>query len=120
MARQVYQKQDRGDETKPSRPPPLPGYTEPLPLFSITYRHSHGRAAGVVVIQSRDLLHARFKASLASADRAFEFVSGHQLDPGQRGDDPTNMIGRFLDDRNLRKLRGRLIKKKPPAPSMRR
>jgi Resolvase, N terminal domain len=31
-----------------------------------------------------------------------------------------NMIGRFLDDRDLRKLRGMLIKKKPPARSVRR
>jgi hypothetical protein len=43
-----------------------------------TGAHSHpdGRAAGVVVIESAGLLHARLKAALASADRDLEFVSG--------------------------------------------
>jgi hypothetical protein len=49
------------------------------PLFWLTYRHPDGRAAGVVVIQSADLLHACLKASLAGADRQLEFASGHQL-----------------------------------------
>jgi hypothetical protein len=53
---------------------------EPPKLFWITYRHSDGRAAGVVVIESNGLLHARLKASLAGADRELEFASGHQLD----------------------------------------
>jgi hypothetical protein len=52
---------------------------------------------GVVAIESRGLLHARLKASLAGADRQLEFVSGHQLDPISAAQIPTNMIGRFLD-----------------------
>jgi hypothetical protein len=50
---------------------------EPPNLFWLTYRHPDGRAAGVVVIESVGLLHARLKASLAGADRELEFVSGH-------------------------------------------
>jgi hypothetical protein len=38
-------------------------------LFWLTYRHSDGSATGVVVIESRGLLDARLKASLAGADR---------------------------------------------------
>jgi toxin HigB-1 len=53
---------------------------EPPKLFWLIYRHSGGSAAGVVVIESRGLLHARLMASLASADRGLEFVSGHPLD----------------------------------------
>jgi hypothetical protein len=50
----------------------------PPKLFRLTYRHSDGRAAGVVVIESGDLLHARLKASLAGAGRGLEFVSAHR------------------------------------------
>jgi hypothetical protein len=39
-------------------------------LFWLTYRHFDGRAADVVVIESRGLLHARLVASRAGADRA--------------------------------------------------
>jgi hypothetical protein len=80
-----------------------------VPLFWLTYRHSDGRTAGVVVIESRGLLHARLKASLAGADREMEFASGHQLDPLGGEQIPANMIGRFLDDGDLRKLHGMLI-----------
>jgi hypothetical protein len=52
-----------------------------MPLFWLTYLDPDGRAAGVVVIESHGLLHARLKASLVGADRELEFVSGHQLDP---------------------------------------
>jgi hypothetical protein len=54
---------------------------KPETLFWLTYRHPDGRAAGVVVIESRGLLHARLMASLSGADRGLEFASGHQLDP---------------------------------------
>jgi hypothetical protein len=89
--------------------------TEPPKLFWLTHRHS-----GVVVIVSGDLLHARLKASLAGADRQMEFASGHQLDPLSAEQIPANMNGRFLDNGDLRKLHRMLIKKKPPAPSVRR
>jgi hypothetical protein len=78
-------------------------------LFWLTYRHPDGRAAGVVVIESRSgLLHARLKAALAGADRDLEFVSGHKLDSESAGQIPANMIGQLL------------LKKKPPARSLRR
>jgi hypothetical protein len=94
---------------------------EPPNLFWLTYCHSDGSAAGVVVIESRSgLLHARLKASLAGADRGLEFASGHQIDPESAGQIPANTIGRFLDDCDLRKLQRVLIKKRPPAPSVRR
>jgi hypothetical protein len=76
------------------------------------YRYPDGRAAGVVVIESRGLLHARLKASLAGADRGLEFASGHQLDLESAGQIPANMIGRFLDDGDLTKLHRVLSKKK--------
>jgi hypothetical protein len=50
-----------------------------VPLFWLNYRHPDGRAAGVVVVESGDLLHARLKAALAGADRELEFVSGTSL-----------------------------------------
>jgi hypothetical protein len=88
-------------------------------LFWLTYRHPDDRAA-VVVIESHGLLHARLKASLAGGDRGLEFASGHQLDSVSAEMIPPNMIGRFLDDGDLRKLHGMLLEKKPPAPSLRR
>jgi hypothetical protein len=91
-----------------------------VPLLWWTYRNPDGSAAGVVVIESGDLLHARLKTSLAGADRELEFASGHQLDPLSAEQIPANMIGRFLDDGDLPKLHWMLMKKKPPAPSVRR
>jgi hypothetical protein len=88
-------------------------------LFWLTYRYSEGSAAGVVVVESRGLLHARLMASLSGADRGLEFASGHPLDPESAGQVPANMIGRFLDEGDLRKLHRMLLKKKPPAPSVR-
>jgi hypothetical protein len=84
----------------------------------LTYRYPDGRAAGV--IESGDLLHARFKAALAGADRKLDFAFGHQLDSASADQIPANMMGRLLDDGDLRKLHRMLIKKKPPAPSVRR
>ena len=91
-----------------------------MSLFWLTYRHPDGRASGVVVIESIGLLHARLMASLAGADRGLEFASDHQLEQESARQTPANMIGRFLDDGDLPKLHGMLIKKKPPAPSVRR
>jgi hypothetical protein len=44
----------------------------------------------------------------------------HQLEQLSADQIPVNMIGRFLDNGDLRKLHRLLIKKKPPAPSVRR
>jgi hypothetical protein len=92
------------------------------------YRYPNGRVAGVVVIESGDLLHARLKGALAVADRELEFASGHQLDPVSTEQIPANMIGRLLTRGDLRRLQRALMKlqrmltkkkKKPPAPSVR-
>jgi hypothetical protein len=99
-----------------------------MPLFWLTYRYPkgrvvrypNGRVAGVVVIESAGLLHARLKAALAGADRELEFASGHQLDPESAVQVPANMLGRRLNRGDLRKLHQMLLKKKPPAPSLRR
>jgi hypothetical protein len=75
-----------------------------MPLFWLTYHHPDGRAASVVVIESRGLLHARLKASLAGANRGLEFASGQQLDPISRADsgedDRTTGQGPALQIRN--------------------
>jgi hypothetical protein len=42
----------------------MPKKAEPPKLLWLTYRHSDGRAARALVIESRGLLHARLKASL--------------------------------------------------------
>jgi hypothetical protein len=60
------------------------------------------------------------KAALAGADRELEFVAGHPLGQESADQIPANMMGRFLDDGDLRKLHRTLLKKKPPAPSVRR
>jgi hypothetical protein len=91
-----------------------------MPLFWLNYRHPNGRAVGVVVIESGDLLFARLKAALASADHELEFASGHQLDEESARQIPANMLGWLLDDGDLRKLHQTLLKKKPPASSVRR
>ncbi len=91
-----------------------------VPLFWLNYRHSNGRAAGVVVIESAGLLHARLKAALAGADHELEFASGHQLDQESAEQIPANMMGRMLDDGDLGTLHRALVKKGPPAPSVRR
>jgi hypothetical protein len=70
---------------------------EPPKLFWLTYRHPDGRAAGVVIIETHGLLHARLIASLSGADRGLDFASGHQLDLESAGQIPANMVGRFLD-----------------------
>jgi hypothetical protein len=51
----------------------------------------------------------------AGADRGLEFASGHRFDEESADQIPANMIGRLLDDSDLRKLHGMLVKKRPPA-----
>jgi hypothetical protein len=91
-----------------------------VPLFWINYRHLNGRAAGVVVIESGDLIHARLRASLSGADRGLDFAGSHEIDKASARQIPADMIGRFLDDGDLRELLEAITSKKPPAPSVRR
>jgi hypothetical protein len=46
--------------------------------------------------------------------------SSHQLDPLSAEQIPADLIGRLLDDGDLWKLHQMLIRKKLPAPSVRR
>jgi hypothetical protein len=89
-------------------------------LFWLNYRHPNGRAAGVVVIESNALIHARLKAAVYGLDKGLDFAGAHELDQASAKQIPASMIGRLLDDGDLRKLQRMLIKKKPPAPSVRR
>jgi hypothetical protein len=50
-----------------------------VPLFWLTYRHPDGRAAGVVVVDSPDLLQARFKAAVHGFDRGLDSSQGTSL-----------------------------------------
>jgi hypothetical protein len=81
-------------------------------LFWLTYRHPDGRAARAVVVESHGLLQARLKAALAGA---FNSCQGTSSTRTARGGSSANMIGRLLDDGDLRKLHRMLLKKKPPA-----
>jgi hypothetical protein len=99
-----------------------------VPLFWLTYRfpigrvvrYPNGRVVAGVVLDAPDLLQAKFQAAVYSEDRGLEFADGHQLDPLSAEQIPANMIGRLLNQSDLRKLHQMLVKKKPPAPSVRR
>jgi hypothetical protein len=95
-------------------------YIEQVALYWLNYSNPDGRAAGVVVIEAGDLLLARLKAALAGADAGLVFASGHQLDRASARQVPSEMLGRLLDDGDLRRLQRMLLKKRPPAPSVRR
>ncbi len=92
-----------------------------VPLFWLNYRHPHGRFAGAVVIESSALVSARMAAAVYGLNDRLEFASGHELDQESALKVPTDMLGRLLDDGELRKLSRMLLgPKKPPAPSLRR
>jgi hypothetical protein len=100
-----------------------------VPLFWLTYRfpisrgvrYPKGRVAGVVVLDAPDLLQAELKGAAYGKNRGLELASGHQIDPLSAERIPANMISRFLDPGDLRnRLLTGLLRKKPPAPSVRR
>ena len=64
-----------------------------------------------LAVHRRAAATARLKAALAGADHELEFVSGHQLDEESARQIPANMMGRLLDDGDLRKLHQTLVKK---------
>ena len=71
------------------------------------------RRRGDRVFRARQRPHVG--SSLRLNDR-LEFASGHPIDPESAGQIPANMIGRFLDDGDLRKLEGMLLKKEAAGP----
>jgi hypothetical protein len=88
--------------------------------FFLNYRHPNGRFAGAAVIEASTLVSARMTAAVYGLNDRLEFESGHELDDASAHEIPENMIGRLLDDRDLRRLERVLTPKKPPAPSVRR
>jgi hypothetical protein len=101
---------------RPKSPPvdPSAGRTPPVPVrgwFPMFMVGDEARVAHAVPLKTWPAL---------CGDSGLEFLSGHQLDRESAGQVPANMIGRLLDDGDLRKLHQMLIKKKPPAPSVRR
>jgi hypothetical protein len=90
-----------------------------VPLFWLKYRHPRGRFAGAVVIESSSLVSARMAAAVYGLNDRVEFESGHELDQESALKVPTDMLGRLLDDGELRNLSRMLLgPKKPPAPSL--
>jgi len=71
-----------------------------VPLFWINYRHLNGRLSG--------------------ADRRLDFAGAIEFDEANARKIPADMIGRFLDDDDLRELLAAITSKKPAAPSVRR
>ena len=93
-------------------------YIDAVPLFWLNYRDPDGRPAGVVVLESSALIQARMKAAVLGLDPGLE-CDGYQLDEASATQIPKEMIGRLLDDGDLRRLQRMLLTKKPPAASVR-
>ena len=82
-----------------------------MPLFYLNFRNTDRRS--VVIIEAEALIAARMKAALAGLDRELEFDSGLKLDETSSRQIPKEMIGRLLDDRDLRRLQRSISPKKP-------
>jgi hypothetical protein len=53
-------------------------------------------------------------------DQGLDIAVGHELDEESARQIPDDMIGRLLDDGDLRRLERIITRKKPAAPSVRR
>jgi len=82
-----------------------------VPLFWLNYRDPEGRPAGVVVLESSALIQARMKAAVLGLDPGLE-CDGHQLDEVGATQIPKEMIGRLLDDGDLRRLQRAVMPRK--------
>jgi hypothetical protein len=91
---------------------PAGRYSGGVPLFWLSYRHTNGSFAGVVMIESNALVNARMRAALSGADEGLLFVSGHVLDSDNTAQVPSDLIGRLLDRSDLLKLERMLLDKK--------
>ena len=60
------------------------------------------------------------KAALSRADRGLDFADAVEFDEASARKIPADMIGRFLDDDDLRELLEAITSKKPSVPSVRR
>jgi len=86
----------------------------------LEYRHPDGRFASSAVIEASALISARMTAAVYGLNDRLTFASGHEIDAESARQVPESMIGRLLDDRDLRRLQQALMPKKPPAPSVQR
>ena len=77
----------------------------------MNFRNADRRA--VVIVEAQALVAARMKAALAGLDRELEFDSGLELDETSSRQIQKEMIGRLLDDRDLRRLQRSISPKKP-------
>jgi hypothetical protein len=86
-----------------------------VPLFLLNYRHPNGRFAGAAVFEASALISARMAAVVYGLNDRLVFASGHELDAESGRQVPESMIGRLLDDCDLRRLQQVLMKKPPGA-----
>ena len=83
----------------------------------MNYHNAERRA--VVVVEAEALVAARMKAALAGLDAGMDFASGNELDEASSQQIPEHMIGRLLDDGDLRRLQRAIMPRKPRRPSVR-
>ena len=57
---------------------------------------------------------------MSGADRGLNFAGAHELDAKSARQVPADMIGRLLDDGDIRKLQQAIAPKKPAALTVRR
>ncbi len=81
-------------------------YIDAVPLFWLNYRNTERRAV------------ARMKAAPTGLDVGMDFAGGNELDEASSQQIPEHMIGRLLDDGDLRRLRRAVMPKKPRSPSV--
>src|SRR6266566_6209957 len=93
-----------------------------VPLFWLNYCHPDGRFdrfAGAVVVESYTHLHASMKAEVSGADRGLDFAGSRELDAKSARHVPADLIGRLLDDGDIRKLQQAIMPKEPVSPIVR-
>ncbi len=95
-----------------------------LARFDLRYRlielgGRFDRFAGVVVVESYTHLHASMKAEVSGADRGLNFAGSHELDAKSERQVPADLIGRLLDDGDIRKLQQAIMPKEPVSPIVR-
>ena len=73
----------------------------------------------MAVVEAQVLIQARMKAAVSRLDPGFE-CDGYALDEASARQIPPDMIGRLLDDGDLRRLQRITTRKKPAARSVRR
>jgi hypothetical protein len=74
---------------------------KPMSLYWLVYHHNN--QIPVVIEPGASLIHARFRASLASLDEG-EFTEGHELDRKTTKQVPKEMIERRLSQEDAKRL----------------